>query len=287
MPVRRPAAFNKKNPMHPTLMVAIEAARAAANVIRDAAADPAALQIKQKNPNDFVTQIDLASERTIVGMLLSAFPHHSVRAEESEQAYGTQGAEQEWIVDPLDGTNNFIHGYPAYSVSIALAVAGRIEHAVVMDVSRGDVYHASRGSGAFCNDQPIHVSPRSIFQEAMVATSCPARPGPTFARAMQMLGDVMLHTGAIRRSGSAALDLAHVAAGYCEGCFDLGLRAWDVAGGSLLVTEAGGCVGDFLGGDQFLEMQECMAGNPATFAGLGAVLRPYSRLANQAAGRAT
>jgi len=272
---------------HPTLTVAIKAAKAAAKVILLAAADPATLQIKQKNLNDFVTHIDLASEKTIVGMLLDAFPHHRVRAEESEQGYGSQGAEQEWIVDPLDGTNNFIHGYPAYSVSIALAVAGRIEHAVVMDVSRGDIYHASRGSGAFCNGQPIHVSTRSNFQEAMVATSCPARPGPTFARAMQMLAEVMLHTGAIRRSGSAALDLAHVAAGYCEGCFDLGLRAWDVAAGSLLVTEAGGCVGDFLGGDQFLDMQECMAGNPAAFAGLGAVLRPYSRLAHQAVGSAT
>ena len=111
--------------MHCTLTVAIAAARAAAQVIRDAVA----LQIKQKNPNDFVTEIDLASERTSVGMLLSAFPHHSGRAEESEQAYGTPGAEQEWIVDPLDGTNNSIHGYPAYSVSIALAVAGWIEHA--------------------------------------------------------------------------------------------------------------------------------------------------------------
>lgn len=267
------------NPIDPTLAVAIAAARAAAQVIRHAAVDPAALQIKQKNPNDFVTQIDLASERTIVGMLLNAFPQHSVRAEESDQTYGTQGAEQEWIVDPLDGTNNFIHGYPAYSVSIALAVAGRIEHAVVLDVTRGDIFYASRGSGAFCNATPLQVSTRSIFQEAMIATSCPYRPGPHFARSIQMLSDVMLHTGAVRRSGSAALDLAHVAAGYCEGCFDLGLRAWDVAGGSLLVTEAGGCVGDFLGGGQSLEMQECMAGNPAAFAALGDLLRPYSRLA--------
>lgn len=268
--------------VHPTLTVAIEAAKAAAQVILDAAADPAALQIKLKNPNDFVTQVDLASEKTIVGMLLSAFPEHSVRAEESDQAYGLQGGEHVWIVDPLDGTNNFIHGYPAYSVSIALAIAGQIEHAVVLDVTRGDVFHASRGSGAFCNATPLHVSARPLLQEAMVASSCPYRPGPHFARSMQMLGDVMLHTGAIRRSGSAALDMAHVAAGYCDGFFDLGLRAWDVAGGSLLITEAGGCVGDFLGGTEFLESQECMAGNPAVFAALGDVLRLYSRLPGQA-----
>lgn len=263
--------------MHPALKVAIAAAKAAGEMIRAAAADPASLQVKQKRPNDYVTQVDVASEQTIVRMLLDAFPGHSVRAEESPQPHGTPGADHVWIVDPLDGTNNFIHGYPAYSVSIALAVCGRIEHAVVLDVSRGDVFHASLGGGAYCNTRRLQVSTRSTLQQALVASSCPYRPGPGFARSMQMLGDVMERVAGIRRSGSAALDLAGVAAGYCDGFFDIGLKAWDVAGGSLLVTEAGGRVGDFHGGPDFLETQECMAGSRAVFATLGTVLQPYSR----------
>lgn len=265
--------------MPPELEVAVAAARAAARVIRAAAADPAALQVRQKQPNDFVTQVDVASEQAIVQTLLSAFPDHGVRGEESAQPHGRPGADRVWIVDPLDGTTNFIHGYPAYSVSIALSVRGRIDHGVVLDVVSGEVFHASRGRGAWCDGRPLRVSDRGGLDGALLATSCPYRPGPAFARSMDMLGDVMARVAAIRRSGSAALDLARVAAGHCDGSFDLGLNAWDVAAGSLLVEEAGGQVGNFHGGPDFLETRECLAGNPAVAAALGEVLRPYGRSA--------
>lgn len=257
------------------LEVAVAAARAAGALIRAAAADPAGLQIRAKHPNDFVTQVDVASEQVIVDTLLGAFASHAVRGEESQQLHGEPDADHVWIVDPLDGTSNFIHGYPVYSVSIALAVQGRIEHGVVLDVHQGDVFHASLGAGAYCNGRRLQVAGRGSLQEALVATSCPYRP-EGFGRSMQMLGDVMQRAAAIRRSGSAALDLAWLAAGYSDAFFDLGLNAWDVAAGSLLVTEAGGRVGDFLGGPEFLEARECLAGNPALFDALGAVLRPYA-----------
>lgn len=262
---------------HPMLAVAIRAARAAGELIRAAAADPASIEVREKRPNDYVTQVDLACEQAIVQTLLGAFPSHAVRGEESAQPHGAPGADHIWIVDPLDGTNNFIHGYPAYSVSIALAVRGRIEQAVVLDVPRGDVFHASLGGGAWCNERRLQVGGRASLQQALVASSCPYRPGPGLARSMQMLGEVMAGVAGLRRSGSAALDLAWVAAGYCDAFFDLGLSAWDVAAGSLLVSEAGGRVGSFSGDADCLEARECMAGNPALFDELAGVLAPYAQ----------
>ena len=261
---------------HPMLQAAVAAARAAGDVIRTAAADPGSLQVRQKHLNDFVTQVDIASEQAIVRTLLGAFPGHAVRSEESARWHGNADADHVWIVDPLDGTTNFIHGYPAYAVSIALSVRGRIEHGVVLDVQRGDLFQASLGAGACCNAWPLQVSGPTALASALVATSCPYRPGPRFAESMQMLGSVMQRVGAIRRSGSAALDLAWVAAGYCDAMFDRGLNAWDVAAGGLLVSEAGGQVGNFAGGPDFMETRECVAGHPAVQAELTAVLQPFA-----------
>lgn len=263
--------------MDPMLSVAIAAARAAGEVIRRASRDRNQLEIRAKRPNDYVTQVDIASEKVIVDTVLAAFPGHAVRGEESQQPHGNSGSDHVWIVDPIDGTNNFIHGYPMYSVSIALAVAGRIEHGVVLDVERDQVFHASRGRGAFCGARRLQLANRNTLQQALVGTSCPFRPGPDFARSMQMLGDVMAQVAGIRRSGSAALDLAWLAAGYSDAFFDRGLKAWDVAAGSLLVSEAGGQVGDFSGRPDFLETQECVAGNPELFRALVAIVRPYGR----------
>jgi myo-inositol-1(or 4)-monophosphatase len=269
--------FLTARPLDPLLELAQAAAQSAGRLIRAAASDPAALQIRAKRPNDFVTQVDLASEQAIVQTLLGRFPGHAVRGEEAAQPHGNAASDHVWIVDPLDGTNNFIHGYPAYSVSIALAVRGRIEHAVVLDVVHGDVFNASLGAGSFCNDRRLQVGNRATLPEALVGTSCPFQPGPGHARCMQMFSEVMAGVAGVRRSGSAALDMAWVAAGYSDAFFDLGLKAWDVAAGSLLVTEAGGRVGNFAGAPDFLEAQECMAGNPILFAALGKVLSPYSR----------
>ncbi|MEO8858125.1 MAG: inositol monophosphatase family protein [Burkholderiaceae bacterium] len=264
-------------PLHPMLAVAIEAAREAAALIRTAAADPASLQVREKHANDFVTQVDVACERLIVGRLLRAFPDHAVRGEESPRAHGNPAADHVWIVDPLDGTSNFIHGYPNYAVSIALSVRGRVEHGVVLDVPHDELFHASLGIGAFLGARRLQVAGREGLARGLVATSCPYRPGPAFEAGMRMLADVMQHSSGIRRSGSAALDLAAVAAGRCDAAFDLGLNAWDVAAGGLLVTEAGGCVGNFLGGPDFLETRECVAANATIFAELTALLRPYAR----------
>ena len=258
------------------LDAAVAAARAAAGVIRAAADDPGSIEVRAKQPGDFVTQVDLASERAIVQTLLGAFPSHAVRSEESVHAHGTPGADHVWIVDPLDGTTNFIHGYPAYAVSIALAVRGRVEVGVVLDVVRGDVFHALHGGGAFRNAQRLAVAQRTALQDAIVATSCPPRAGAGLERSMQLLGTVLQRAHAIRRSGSAALDLAWVAAGHCDAQFDLGLNAWDVAAGGLLVREAGGTVSDFSGDADFLERRECVASNPALHAELRAILAPFS-----------
>ena len=262
--------------VHPMLAVALEAAHSAAALIRAASSQPSALRVREKQLNDFVTQIDEASEREIVRILIEAFPTHAVRGEESQLPHGNPHADHLWIVDPLDGTANFIHGYPAVAVSIALAVRGQVQHAVVMDVIRGEVFHASLGQGAWCNGQRLQVTTRPGLDGALLATSCPARPGPAFASALQMLGDVMARVAALRRSGSAALDLAWTAAGRCDGCFDKGLNAWDVAAGGLLVSEAGGVVSNFRGGPDFLETRECVAANPALAGALLAVLAPYA-----------
>ena len=269
---------------HPLLALAVRAATAAAGVIRAAAADPGKHQIRQKQPNDFVTEVDIASEQVIVDILLADHPGHCVRGEESAQKHGNPRSDHVWIVDPLDGTTNFIHGYPQYSVSIALAVRGRIEHGVVLDVSADALFCASRGQGATCNGQRLRVSERAGLDGALLATSCPPRLAPDFARSVEMLGVVMGRVAAIRRSGSAALDLARVAAGQCDGSFDQGLSAWDVAAGSLLVEEAGGRVGNFLGAPDYLETRECMTGAPAVFDAMRDVLAPYSRCARSLKG---
>ena len=258
------------------LAVALDAARSAASLIRAAFGQAATLQVREKQHNDFVTQIDEASEREIVRILLGAFPSHAVRGEESQLPHGNPLADHVWIVDPLDGTANFIHGYPAVAVSIAVAVRGRVEHGVVLDVVHGEEFHASLGQGAWCSGQRLRVASRPGLDGALLATSCPARPGPGFASALRMLGEVMQRVAAIRRSGSAALDMAWTAAGRCDGCFDRGLNAWDVAAGGLLVSEAGGVVSNFSGGPDFLEARECVAANPALSGALLALLAPYA-----------
>ena len=264
-----------ESPTSAFLELAQAAAQLAGDVIRTAAADKALLQVRAKRPNDFVTQVDLAAEQAILRTLLGAHPDHAVRSEESQQLHGNPDAEHVWIVDPLDGTTNFIHGYPAYAVSIALVVRGRAELGVVLDVPSAELFHALRGGGAFCNGRRLQVAARTELREALVGTSCRYAAGPGFATSMAMLGLVMQAVGAIRRSGSAALDLAWVAAGRTDACFDLGLNAWDVAAGGLLVSEAGGEVSTFAGDVDYLEARETLAANPALRAALGAILQPY------------
>jgi myo-inositol-1(or 4)-monophosphatase len=261
------------------LNVAIKAARAAGSIINRAALDVEAVRISQKQVNDFVTEVDHASEAAIIETLLTAYPDHGILAEESGSQHGNPNADHIWIIDPLDGTTNFIHGFPVYCVSIALQVRGRIEQAVVYDPSRNDLFTATRGRGAFLNDRRIRVSKRSQLKECLISTGFPFRPGDNFNQYLLMMGDVMQKTAGLRRPGSAALDLAYVAAGFTEAFFETGLSPWDVAAGSLLVTEAGGLVGNFTGEADFLEQREMLAGTPRIYGQLVPILHKYSKFA--------
>ncbi len=261
------------------LNVAIKAARAAGAIINRAALDVEAVRISQKQVNDFVTEVDHASEAAIIETLLTAYPDHGILAEESGSQHGNPQADHIWIIDPLDGTTNFIHGFPVYCVSIALQVRGRIEQAVVYDPSRNDLFAATRGRGAFLNDRRIRVSKRTQLKECLISTGFPFRPGDNFHQYLLMMGDVMQKTAGLRRPGAAALDLAYVAAGFTEAFFETGLSPWDVAAGSLLVTEAGGLVGNFTGEADFLEQREMLAGTPRIYGQLVPILHKYSKFA--------
>jgi myo-inositol-1(or 4)-monophosphatase len=239
-----------------------------------------AVRISQKQVNDFVTEVDLASENAIIETLLTAYPHHGILAEESGKTHGNPDADHVWIIDPLDGTTNFIHGFPVYCVSIALAVNGKVEQAVVYDPSRNDLFTATKGRGAYMNDRRLRTSKRTQMHECLISTGFPFRPGDNFNQYLRMMGDVMQRTAGLRRPGSAALDLAYVAAGFTDAFFETGLQPWDVAAGSLLVTEAGGLVGNFTGEADFLEQKECLAGTPKIYGQLVPILSKYSKFAS-------
>lgn len=271
------SSHNMSSTLHPMLNVAIRAARAAGAIINRAALDVEAVRISQKQVNDFVTEVDHASEDAIIDTLLTAYPNHGIHAEESGREHGNQRSDHIWIIDPLDGTTNFIHGFPVYCVSIALAVKGRIEQAVVYDPSRNDLFTATRGRGAYMNDRRIRVSKRTQLTQSLVSTGFPFRKGDDFPTYLKMMGDVMQRTAGLRRPGAAALDLAYVAAGFTDGFFETGLQPWDVAAGSLLVTEAGGLIGNFAGEAGHIDQPECLAGNPRIYAQLVGILRKYSR----------
>jgi len=263
--------------LHPMLNVAIRAARAAGAIINRAALDVEAVRVSQKQVNDFVTEVDHASETAIIETLLTAYPQHGIHAEESGRVHGNAKSENIWIIDPLDGTTNFIHGFPVYCVSIALSVRGRIEQAVVYDPTRNDLFTATRGRGAYLNDRRIRVSKRTQLTQCLIATGFPFRKGDDFPTYLKMMADLMPRTAGLRRPGAAALDLAYVAAGYVDGFFETGLQPWDVAAGSLLVTEAGGLIGNFTGEPDFMDQKECLAGNPRVYGQLVNLLRKYSR----------
>jgi myo-inositol-1(or 4)-monophosphatase len=265
--------------LHPMINVAIKAARAAGSIINRAALDVEAVRISQKQVNDFVTEVDQAAEQIIIETLLTAYPGHGIHAEESGKEHGAKDSEFVWIIDPLDGTTNFIHGLPVYCVSIALAVKGKIEQAVIYDPTRNDLFTATKGRGAYMNDRRLRVSKRIRLQDCLISTGFPFRPGDNFQNYLKMMGDVMQRTAGMRRPGAAALDLAYVAAGFTDGFFETGLQPWDVAAGSLLVTEAGGLVGNFTGEADFLEQKECLAGSPKIYGQLVSILGKYSKFA--------
>jgi myo-inositol-1(or 4)-monophosphatase len=260
--------------------VAVKAARAAGSLINRAALDIESVRVSSKQVNDFVTEVDVACEKTIIETLLTAYPGHGIWAEESGTEHGAQDSEFVWIIDPLDGTTNFIHGLPVYCVSIALAVKGKIEQAVVYDPTRNDLFTATKGRGAYMNDRRIRVSKRIHMEECLISTGFPYRAGDNLPKYLSMLGDVMPRCAGVRRPGAAALDLAYVAAGFTDGFFEANLKPWDVAAGSLLIQEAGGLVGNFSGEADFLETGECMAATPRVYAQMATLLGKYSQFAS-------
>jgi myo-inositol-1(or 4)-monophosphatase len=261
------------------LNIAVKAARAAGTIINRASLDLDLIKVNTKSsPNDFVTEVDQAAEQAIIEVLLTAYPGHGILAEESGRAHGAKDSEYVWIIDPLDGTTNFIHGFPVYAVSIALAFRGQVQQAVVYDPTRNDMFYSSKGRGAFLNDKRLRVSKRTRMRDSLVGTGFPFRKGDNFKRYVQMFETVMQNCAGLRRPGAAALDLCYVAAGYYDGFFETGLNPWDIAAGSLIITEAGGLIGNFTGEADYLYQREVVAGNPKIYGQLVQILAPYTRV---------
>lgn len=259
--------------MHPTLNIAVKAARRAAAVINRASTQLELLTVQSKSPNDFVTEVDRAAEQAIIEVLRDAFPGHAILAEES----GESGPDSEftWIIDPLDGTTNFIHGMPQYAVSIAQAKNGVLEHAVVYDPNSNELFTASRGSGAFLNDRRIRVSRRTRLNEALIGTGFPFRQFDNVDAYLAMFKELTQKTAGIRRPGAAALDLAYVAAGRFDGFWEMGLSPWDMAAGVLLIQEAGGLVSDLSGEANYLTTGNVVAGTPKIFGQLLPIIQAW------------
>ena len=259
--------------MHPMLTIAVKAARRAGTVITRASQDLGTLKVRSKTFNDFVSEVDHAAERTIIETLQDAYPDHGFIGEEG----GNQNVEAEnvWIIDPLDGTTNFLHGFPQYCVSIALRQQGQLTQAVVYDPNRNDLFTATRGRGAFLNDKRIRVSNRTKLQDSLIATGFPFRDFAHLDTYLAMFKDMLKKTSGVRRPGSAALDLAYVAAGWADGYWEIGLKSWDLAAGALLVHEAGGLVGDFEGNEGYLASGNIVAGNPRIFGQILQTLAPH------------
>ncbi|HET7597944.1 MAG TPA: inositol monophosphatase family protein [Burkholderiales bacterium] len=249
--------------MHPMLNIAVKAARRAGNIINRASRNLDIVAVREKAVNDYVSEVDREAEQAIIRTLREAYPDHSILAEES----GASGkSEFQWIVDPLDGTANFLHGFPQYAVSIALMQKKIVTQAVIYDPGRNDLFTATRGRGAFLNETRIRVSKRAQMKPSLIGTGFPFRQLEHVDAYLAMLRDVMHNSAGVRRAGAASLDLAYVAAGRLDAFWEIGLSAWDMAAGALLITEAGGLVGDLEGNPGYLESGNILAGTPKVFA---------------------
>lgn len=256
--------------MEPMLTVALNAARKAARLAEQAAERLDKVVVETKAVNDFVTQVDHAAEKEIIYHLRKAYPEHAIRGEESGLHEGSGDTEYEWLIDPIDGTTNFIHGIPHFSVSVACLRKGRVEHAVIVDPTKREEFTATRGKGAQLNGRRIRVSPRQGLEGALIGTGIPFS-GFVFEHIepyLACLREIAGQTAGIRRPGSAALDLAYVAAGRFDGFWEIGLKPWDVAAGVLLIKEAGGLVSDLKGGESYMESGNLTAGTPKVFKNL-------------------
>ncbi len=261
--------------MHPTLNIAVKAARRAASIINRASTQIDLLPVQTKSPNDFVTEVDRAAEAAIIEVLREAYPQHAILAEESGQTGETADSEYQWIIDPLDGTTNFIHGFPQYAISIALAKNGVLEQAVVFDPTRNELFTASKGAGAYLNERRIRVSKRIRLNESLIGTGFPFREFDHVDAYLAMFRELTQRTAGIRRPGAAALDLAYVACGRLDGFWEMGLQPWDMAAGVLLIQEAGGLVSDLAGETDFMQTGNVVAGGPKIFGQLLPIIQAH------------
>jgi myo-inositol-1(or 4)-monophosphatase len=246
---------------------ALRAARTAGTIMLRALDNLEALTVEKKARNDFVSQVDRDTESVLIEALHKAYPDHAITGEEHGKAIeASGGSEYTWIIDPLDGTTNYLQGIPHYAISVAVMRGKHIEHGVIYDPLKNDEFVASRGHGAQLNGKRIRVNPVSRLEDALLGTGIP--PGSVETELDRYMAQLKFFTGkcrAVRRLGSAALDLAYVAAGRTDGFWECGLQPWDIAAGVLLVREAGGFVGDLTGGDGFMDSGDVVAANPKLF----------------------
>ncbi|NMG44191.1 inositol monophosphatase [Aromatoleum toluvorans] len=261
--------------MHPTLNIAVKAARRAGSIINRASLQLDQVSVQAKSPNDFVTEVDQAAEAAIIEVLREAYPEHGILAEESGVSAESSDSDYQWIIDPIDGTTNFIHGFPQYAISIALAKGGVLEQAVIYDVTRNELFTATKGRGAFLNDRRIRVSKRVRLNESLIGTGFPFREFDNVDAYLGMFKDLTQKTAGIRRPGAASLDLAYVACGRLDGFWEMGLQPWDMAAGVLLIQEAGGLVSDLAGEAAFMETGNVVAGTPKIFGQLLPILQAH------------
>lgn len=258
--------------MHPLLNIAIRAARRAGEVIVRSLNRLESLTITTKGRNDFVSEVDRNAEQEIIGIIRRHYPDHAVLAEESGRSGENDSV---WIIDPLDGTTNFLHGFPTFAVSIACQQKGRLEIAVVYDPMRQEIFSATRGSGAHLENHRIRVSKQRTLEGALIGTGFPFRSNTGYLDAyMEMLKAAMQSTAGVRRPGAAALDLAYVAAGRIDGFWEIGLSPWDTAAGTLLIQEAGGHIGTLTGAEYALGA-DVLAGTPKVYAALLELFAPH------------
>lgn len=249
--------------MHPILNIAVKAARSSSKIILQAMDRLYELNISEKSRNDFVTEVDKQTEADILEVIRKAYPEHSFIGEESGVTPGNP--DFQWIIDPLDGTTNFIHGLPHFAISIAFKQKGKLEHGVIYDPVRDELFSASRGEGAKLNNYRIRVSECTKLERALIGTGFPFKNPELFSRYIQCLENLYPKISDLRRGGSAALDLAYVAAGRLDGHFELALKEWDIAAGVLLIKEAGGMVSDFSGQENYLQTGHIICGNTKIF----------------------
>jgi len=258
--------------MNPTTNIAVRAARQAGNVIMRSFSRLDSLTVSEKQVNDYVTEVDHNAEQAIIDVLHKSFPNHAILAEES----GAHGkGDYQWIVDPLDGTTNYLHGFPQFAISIALMHRGRLESAVIYDPLRDEMFTADRGGGALLNDRRLRVTDHKGLKGALLGTGIPYRDQRHMDAYLGMLRELSRETAGIRRPGSAALDFAYVAAGRLDGFWELGLSVWDFAAGALLVEEAGGTVSDISGGSQHLETGNVLCANVRLHREMVDTIRPH------------